>query len=372
MTDTPDGPEPTLEPAAPDGGRSSRRDFLGRAGRSAAVVAGGGLLAHQAIPHGHPAEAAEGPHVERATVGAGGGPGQLIAEGVRGDARAGGHAYGSHVEPPQALTAASLDAVTVPPPRDGAPAGTVRELEFVVSERQLQVGDGVYVDAWTYEGTAPGPIIRATEGDRLRLTVHNRTGHPHNLHLHGRHAPAMDGWEPIPPGGGFTYDVVAAPAGLHPYHCHTAPLAEHISRGLYGAMIVDPVTPRPDAHEFVLVLSGFDPDGDGVNEVYAWNGVAGYYSRFPLKVPVGDLVRLYVVNMTEYDPIASFHLHAQTFDVFRSGTGSQPSEHTDTIALTQGERAVLEFRLPERGRYMFHPHQHRLAERGAMGWISAV
>ena len=46
--------------------------------------------------------------------------------------------------------------------------------------------------------------------------------------------------------------------------------------------------------------------------------------------------------------------------------------HADTIALTQGDRAIVEFTLPERGRYMFHPHQHRLADLGAMGWFAAV
>ncbi len=363
---TDDAPE-TAAPAV-----SSRRSFLGRAGRSTAVVVGGGLLAHQAIPHSHPAEAAEGPHVESATIGGGGGPGELIAGNGRDDARTGGHGYGGAFEPPPFLSETALDALTIPPARDGQAPGALREHEFVVSERQLQVADGTYVDGWTYNGTAPGPILRVTEGDRLRVRLQNRTGHVHNLHLHGRHAPAMDGWEPIPPGEDFTYELTPEPFGVHPYHCHTFPLAEHISRGLYGTVIVDPVEPRPPAHEFVLLLSGFDVDEDGVNEVYAYNGVAGFFHRYPIKVPAGELVRLYVVNMVEHDPIASFHLHAQTFDVFRSGTSLTPDEHTDTVSLTQGERAIVEFRLPERGRYMFHPHQHRMAERGAMGWFSAI
>ena len=380
MTERPDHPdaEAVGDAAPPDAadpaasGRSSRRSFLERAGRGAAVVVGGGLLGHELVPHSHAAEAAEGPHVESPGIGGGGGPAELIAENARDGAREGGHGYGGAFEPPPFLTDTSLDALTVPPPRDGRGPGAVREHEFVVSERQLQVADGTYVDAWTYNGTAPGPILRATEGDTLRVHLRNRTGHPHNLHLHGRHSPFMDGWEPIPAGEDFTYEVTAEPFGVHPYHCHTFPLAEHISRGLYGTFIVDPVEPRPAAHEFVLVLSGFDPNRDGVNEVYAYNGVAGYYHRFPLKVPAGELVRLYVVNMVEHDPIASFHLHAQTFDAFRSGTSLTPDEHTDTIALVQGERAIVEFRLPERGRYMFHPHQHHMAQRGAMGWISAI
>jgi FtsP/CotA-like multicopper oxidase with cupredoxin domain len=76
--------------------------------------------------------------------------------------------------------------------------------------------------------------------------------------------------------------------------------------------------------------------------------------------------------MTEYEPIGSFHLHAETFDVYPAGMGDRPAFRTDTLAMGQAERAILEFSLPRRGRYMFHPHQHHLADRGAMGWFSAV
>jgi FtsP/CotA-like multicopper oxidase with cupredoxin domain len=280
--------------------------------------------------------------------------------------------YGHGIAPPLTAPATLLDAVTYPPAPDGRPAGQLREHTLDVVETSLEVADGVRYDAWTYGGRAPGPILRATEGDTLRLTVRNRTDRPHNLHLHGRHSPQMDGWEPIPPGAQFTYEVVAAPFGVHPYHCHTPPLAMHVAKGLYGAFIVDPPDGRPPAHEVVLLLSGWDLDSDGTNELVVWNGVAGWYQRHPITVPVGELVRVYVLNMTEHEPVASFHLHAQTFDVFWHGTSLTPDIHADTIALTQGDRAIVEFTLPERGRYMFHPHQHRLADMGAMGWFAAV
>jgi FtsP/CotA-like multicopper oxidase with cupredoxin domain len=100
--------------------------------------------------------------------------------------------------------------------------------------------------------------------------------------------------------------------------------------------------------------------------------VAGFFEKYPIKVPFGELVRTYVVNATEYEPIASFHLHAETFDVYPSGIGERPLYTTDILTLGQMERAIIEFNLSERGRYMFHPHQHRLAHRGAMGWFSAI
>lgn len=274
-----------------------------------------------------------------------------------------GHAY----EPPSGAGPGDLDGATFPPPgRRGD-----QQVELDVVEQHLEVAAGVRFHAWTYGGTVPGPIIRATEGDLLSVHVRNLTPHPHNLHFHGAHRPEMDGWEPIPPGGEFTYEIVAGPPGVHPYHCHLAPLAEHIARGLYGMMIVDPASERPPAHEVALVLSGFSTEA-GLNAVTAWNGLAGYYARYPIKVPAGEPVRAYVVNMIEYEPVGSFHLHAETFAVYPAGMGDTPAFSTDTVTLGQAERAILEFTLPEVGRYMFHPHQHHLADRGAMGWLAAV
>jgi nitrite reductase (NO-forming) len=347
----------------------SRRGLLKRVGIGGAALLGGGLVARDLLPR-DPAASADGighaahacPYHGPTTIG-----GAPAAAATTPD----GHGYGHGAGAPIGLDEGTLMAATVPPPFDGR-RGVTRTFDLPVTERQVPVADGVVVDAWTYAGTAPGPILRATVGDTLRLRMANRTSHAHNLHLHGSHHPSMDGWEPIPPGQEFTYEVEAGPVGLHPYHCHTSPLAEHVARGLYGALIVDPPGGRPPAHEVVLVLGGWDVDGDGRIEVACWNGIAGGFATHPIKVPVGAPVRCYLVNMLEYEPVGSFHLHAQTFDVFRSGTSLTPDEHTDTITLGQGERAILEFALPHPGRYMFHPHQHRLADMGAMGWFAAI
>ena len=279
-----------------------------------------------------------------------------------------GPQYAGAFDAPESAGPDLLTNLTIPPPvRVGDQA-----FDLDVVEVTTEIAAGQPMTQWTFGGTAPGPIIRATEGDVLNIRLRNRTDHNHNLHFHGKHSPAMDGWEPIPPGGEFTYTITAGPAGVHPYHCHTMPLARHVAKGLYGTLIVDPAEPRPEATEFVLMLNGWDIDGDGRNEIYTWNGIAGYFGKYPIKVPVGELVRLYVLNMTEYDAVGSFHLHAETFDVYPSGTLPEPSAHTDTVTLAQGERAIVEFRLPELGRYMFHPHQHHMAEAGAMGWFAAV
>lgn len=276
--------------------------------------------------------------------------------------------YGGMAMPPDELGPAALDDLTIPPPGRRGPV----EAALSVEEQYVSVGRGRGMSAWTFNGHVPGPVIRATAGEEITIRFRNLGARPHNLHFHGTHALAADGWEPVPPGGEALHRFTAAPAGLHPYHCDMAPGPEHISHGLYGALIVDPPGGRPVAREVVLVLGGFDVDGDGRSDLYGWNGVAGYYMKYPIKVGAGELVRVYLVNMVSDEPVVSFHLHAQTFDVYRSGTSFRPDERTDVVTLAQSERAVLEFRLPERGRYMFHPHQTRLAERGAMGWFAAV
>ncbi len=279
--------------------------------------------------------------------------------------------YRARYAPPPSLIAGSRDGLHTPPART-ASAATPRIFDLPIVESMLEVANGQQLMVWSYGGSVPGPILRATLGDTLQVRLDNRSSSAHNLHFHGSHDVMQDGLGRVAPGARQDYEFEAGPVGFHPYHCHVPPYARHISRGMYGALIVDPPAGRPAAHEFVLCLCGFDTDGDGHNDVYGWNGMAGYYDRFPLKVPAGELVRLYVMNMVEYEPLASFHLHAQTFDLYRSGTSLVPHEHTDVVSLGPAERAILEFRLPRRGRYMFHPHQIHMAERGAMGWIVAI
>lgn len=260
----------------------------------------------------------------------------------------------------------------VPPPAEPARPGRVREFEIVADEREVEIADGVVFPAWTYGGTVPGPIVRATEGDLLRVRFRNEGRHPHTMHFHGVHPPAMDGvLEQVEPGESFTYEFPARAPGLHLYHCHTNPLDQHMNRGLYGAFIVDPSRPLPDAQEFVLVLSGYDTNGDGRNEVYGFNGRAFAYDKTPIVVRRGRPVRIYLVNTTEYDFVSSFHLHAAMFKLSRTGTAREP-EYTDTVTLSQGERAILEVEFEHKGLYMFHPHQSHSMDRGAMGWFSVV
>lgn len=248
---------------------------------------------------------------------------------------------------------------------------TLREYDFIAVDKDVEVAPGLTFPAWTYNGRIPGPTIRARAGDRLRINFTNASAHPHTMHFHGVHPAGMDGvYEVIQPGGRFVYEFDAEPFGVHQYHCHVMPLAKHIAKGLYGAFIVDPPGGWPPAdREFVMVMAGNDVDFDGGNDFYNVNFIPFHYDRHPIQIRVGELVRVFLVNMLEFDLINSFHLHANFFQWYPTGTSLTPSEFTDTIILGQAQRGMLEFRYRYPGKYMFHAHVTEFAE---LGWTGVI
>ncbi|HEX5982717.1 MAG TPA: multicopper oxidase domain-containing protein [Solirubrobacterales bacterium] len=254
----------------------------------------------------------------------------------------------------------------------------LREWDLVAVDREIEVAPGVKYEAWTYNGRVPGPTLRAREGELLRINFVNNSDHPHTVHVHGIHSALMDGMPGIGEnrGGGqiepkqsFTYEFDASPFGLHLYHCHVAPLAAHIARGLYGAFVIDPKQGRPEADEMVMVMNGFDTNFDLGNEVYAVNTVGFHYVDEPIQVAREELVRIYLVNVLEYDPLNSFHIHGNFFNYFPTGTSLQPTEFTDTVIQGQAQRGILELKFPYDGDYMFHAHVSEFAELGWSGFF---
>ncbi len=254
----------------------------------------------------------------------------------------------------------------------------LREFAIVAVDKEIEVAPGIRYQAWTYNGRVPGPTLRCTEGDLLRINFTNGSEHPHTIHFHGVHPAFMDGMPgigekrgggAIDPGESFTYEFQATPFGIHLYHCHVSPLASHISRGLYGAFIVDPKQGRADADELVMVMNGFDTNFDGSNEVYAVNTVGFHHVADPIRISRDQLVRIYLVNVLEFDPLNSFHLHANFFHYYPTGTSLQPTEFTDTVIQGQGQRGILELRFPYPGEYMFHAHVSEFAELGWTGFF---
>ncbi|MBD2422061.1 multicopper oxidase domain-containing protein [Cyanobium sp. FACHB-13342] len=244
----------------------------------------------------------------------------------------------------------------------------IRVFEVEARSITLPLGGEVLFKAWTLNGRVPGPTLRAQEGERIRVLFHNGDSTSHSLHFHGTHPAAMDGVEPVLKGRTAVYEFDLPRAGLYPYHCHVAPVARHVGKGLFGLLVVDPITPRPPADELVLVMGGYDLNNDGRNELYAFNGIPDAYMHQPIRIRQHQLVRLYLLNMTELEAPLTFHLHANEFRVIHPSW----SDTTDVVTLGMAERQILEWSFPFTGRYMVHPHQDPIAERGCMGLFEVV
>ena len=272
--------------------------------------------------------------------------------------------------------------------RDGT---VVREWQIGASEKEIEIAPGIFFPAWTYNGRVPGPTLRCNEGDRLRVHFVNGSTHPHTIHFHGIHSAYHDGVTGIGrgeilPADRHVYEFTAEPFGLHLYHCHATPLKRHIHKGLYGTFIINPdpaihgdlaKARHPDYaesaewQEFVMVMNAFDTNFDAGNEVYAVNSVAFHYMKHPIPIDRTRPVRIYVVNITEFDPVNTFHLHANFFNYYDTGTTLEPTTRTvDMIMQAQAQRGILEFSFArhEPGLYMFHAHVSEFAE---LGWMSA-
>ncbi|MFQ5951433.1 MAG: multicopper oxidase domain-containing protein [Candidatus Geothermarchaeales archaeon] len=349
-----------------DGGRLSRRELLKMA-PAAAVAVGAGALLLQGESDERFVRVGTGSHDPRINLSHRGA--EKYREALAGSQRGFYDFQGPGMDPGKFLF--EFDYGTVVEERSDGTA--VREYYLEAINKEIEVAHGLYFPAWTYNGQVPGPTLRATEGDTVRLHFTNKSTDNHTVHFHGIHPANMDGvFETVRPGESFTYEFTADPFGLHEYHCHTHPLQQHTAKGLYGTFIVDPKPPRPPAKEMVMVMNGFDVNFDGGNEFYTVNGFVNYYVENPIELKVGEPVRVYLVNMTEFDPINSIHIHANFFNLYRTGTKLDDFEYTDTAMFCQGERAILEFSYNFPGVFLFHAHQQEFAELGWLGHFNVT
>lgn len=249
---------------------------------------------------------------------------------------------------------------------------TIREFRIVAGNSTVQLNSAVSFVTWNFNGRVPGPTLRAREGDRVRIIFLNNGGHSHSMHFHGIHPAEADGIKPVRHGAATIYEFDAEPYGVHLYHCHTAPVTRHISKGLYGMFIVDPPQGRPPADEMVMIMGGYDINDDNKNELYAFNGMPNYYREHPIPIYQNQLVRLYLLNMIEFDAALTFHIHANFFRVYPTGMTLKPTQESDVITMGTAERHILEFAYPYTGKYMFHPHQDAIAETGCMGNFEVI
>ena len=247
------------------------------------------------------------------------------------------------------------------------------EYTLIAQDTTVEIAPGVRVDAWTYNGTIPGPTLTATEGDRVIIHFINRTPMPHTVHLHGDHPSAEDGvFEQVLANGTYTYDFVATPAGALMYHCHVSPVMQHVRMGLYGAFIVYPKKPLPPAREYVLVSGEYDTQNqlNPLPEYYMFNGYAEQYMSHPLIARTNETVRIYLVNLG-LSPAYGMHIHGSLFKAYPSGIWENPPFKVQSWELASGNAAILEAKWPWPGKFTFHYHGIP-EERGAMGYFNVT
>ncbi|QBK31869.1 multicopper oxidase family protein [Roseitalea porphyridii] len=173
------------------------------------------------------------------------------------------------------LTSAGAGALAATLPLQAFARGDgMIDLIAAPSGQRLYGADGPLSDLWTYNGRAPGPQIRVTRGERVRVRFTNNLDEPTSVHWHGvRIDNRMDGvagltQDPVMPGGSFDYDFVAPDAGTYWYHAHNRSWNQ-VARGLYGPLIVDEANgPVFDpARDLTLVIDDWRLDRDGAFDV---------------------------------------------------------------------------------------------------------
>jgi nitrite reductase (NO-forming) len=269
-------------------------------------------------------------------------------------------------------------------PRD---PGRVHRLRLEMTHATIEIAPGKKYAAWTFSGRVPGPVLRVRQGDTVDFTLVNEANIPHSMDFHAAEIAPSKYYVNVMPGDSLHYRFVARVPGAFMYHCGTAPVAMHIANGMYGALIVDPATPRPKARELVFVQSEFyetaKPAADGTVSLdwqkllgqapdhIVFNGRASQYATHPIDVRPNELLRLYLVNAGP-NRISSFHVVGGIFQrVFEDGSQANPLEGVQTVNVPVGGGSIFELRLRQPGDYPFVTHAFADATKGGVGVLRA-
>jgi nitrite reductase (NO-forming) len=289
---------------------------------------------------------------------------------------------GAPASPGSAGSGAASTPFTPYDARLGAPApGRVHRVTLRVTEADHQVAPGVTQHLWTYNGTAPGPVLHGRVGDVfvVRLVNDGTIGHSVDFHA-GQRAPDRV-MRTIPPGGTLVYRFRAEHAGIWMYHCSSMPMSAHIANGLFGAVVIEPRgVPHAD-RSFVLLQSELYLGADGGTVDYdkllaeqpdlvVFNGYANQYDEHPLRVRTGERVRVWVLDAGPNRP-SSFHVVGEQFDdVWSEGAWRlppAPGGGAQVLPLLPAQGGFVDLTFDEPGHYPFVSHLMVDAERGAHG-----
>jgi nitrite reductase (NO-forming) len=278
------------------------------------------------------------------------------------------------------------DPSVVPPPIHRSTPTTVR-VTLTAQELTAELADGTTYDFWTFDGTVPGPMIRAMVGDTIELTLVNPSTNSvgHNIDLHAVNGPGGGAAVTnVMPGESKTFSFRALNAGLFIYHCAYPPPWHHIAQGMYGGILIEPVGGLPAVDREFYVVQGewytnfpFGTQGHvsfdaakanaELPEYYTLNGnVAALTDLYPLKADVGDHVRLYFGDGGP-NVGSNFHIIGEIFDKVFTGDPATYIANEETWYVPPGSFAAFEFILNEPGRYLLVDHALFRAGRGALG-----
>ena len=258
-------------------------------------------------------------------------------------------------------------------------------VELTAKRQLIKIAPGVKMKAWTFNGTVPGPVIRAREGDTIQVTLHNADSKmAHSIDLHAAQISPQTGFADVLPGQSRTFSFVARRPGVFMYHCGTSPVLQHIGMGMYGAIVVDPAGGRPPAQETVLVQSEFyGPVKKGrIRPSYgamlndeptftAFNGRAFRYRDHPI---AARSVNCSASTSSPPDRrwAATSTSSATIFDTVEAdGNPLNGLSGVSTYGVPAGGGAMFELSFDEPGKYPFVTHSFRWAEAGALGLFEA-
>jgi nitrite reductase (NO-forming) len=268
-----------------------------------------------------------------------------------------------------------------------APGATAHRLTMSVRDTVVEVAPGVRQRLWTFNGTAPGPTLHGKVGDIFTVTFVNDASTGHGIDFHaGSVAPDLP-MRKIDPGKSLTYQFVAQHSGAWLYHCSTMPMALHIANGMYGAVIIDPPGLPVVAQELVVVqselyLGAQNGTADEAKiaaekpDATLFNGYVNQYDHAPIRVRVGQRIRVWVVDAGPQRATA-FHVVGAQFDtVFKEGAyllkaGNTEHGASQVLDLAPAQGGFVELVLPQPGHYPFTDHAMVDGERGAHGIFQA-
>ncbi|HWH16349.1 MAG TPA: copper-containing nitrite reductase [Candidatus Paceibacterota bacterium] len=284
------------------------------------------------------------------------------------------------------VTEIARDPNDVPPPITRTEPAHV-ELELTAKEVIAEMAPGVYVNYWTYNGTVPGPMFRVREGDTVTLTLHNDPSsiHHHNIDLHAVTGPGGGAAVTmVAPGESATFTFKALNPGLFVYHCATPNVANHMTHGMYGLILVEPEEGMSAVDREYYVMQGeyyatggigrkglqlFDAQAmlDGNPTYVTFNGRVNGLAEH-LQASTGETVRIYFGN-GGVNLVSSFHVIGEIFDRVYPEASLTSAPHTDvqTTLVPAGGATVTEFALDVPGAFVLVDHALARVDKGAWG-----